>query len=179
LTQQPADVPELEPGQYASLVAGASDEQLEEGLRQNRELLLGEVFRRMPEHFRSDKAGDLKAVVEWRIEGREDGGHDRYQLVIENGSCELVEDGGHEPTVSMTLGSVDFIRLITGNANGPMLFTFGKLKIKGDLLLAARLQSFFQMPRAEGGEQQASEGGEQQASEGGGQQASEDGGQRA
>ncbi len=131
-------------------MAGASDEQLEEGFRQNRELLLEEVFRRMPEHFRADKAGDLSAVVEWRIGGRHDGGHDRYHLVIENRSCTLEKDGRRDPTVSMTLGPVDFIKLITGNANGPMLFTFGKLKIKGDLLLAARLQGMFEMPRSGG-----------------------------
>ena len=48
--------------------------------------------------------------------------------------------------MSLSVGAVNFLKLITGNASGPMLFTFGKLKVRGDLLLAARIQSFFEVP---------------------------------
>jgi putative sterol carrier protein len=53
-----------------------------------------------------------------------------------------------EFTVSMRVDGVDFIKLITGNASGPMLFTFGKLKIDGDLMFAATVQSLFRIPGA-------------------------------
>ena len=145
-----APVPEIDAEQYAALVAGASDEDLERGLTENRDLLLGEIFRRMPEQFRPDRAGDLDAVVEWRITKRPDGGDDRWQLAIRDGACTVVKGGDEEPTVTFTVGPVDFLKLITGNASGPMLFTFGKLKIRGDLLLAARVQSFFEVPRSGG-----------------------------
>jgi putative sterol carrier protein len=141
-------LPELDADQYASLVAQATDDQLAEGLAQNREILLDQVFQSMPERFMAEKAGDVEAVVEWRVRGRPDGGVDRWQLVIEKGSCRAQRDGDAEPTVSFTVGDVDFIKLVTGNASGPMLFTFGKLKIRGDLLLAARFQSFFEVPRS-------------------------------
>ena len=141
-------VPEVDADQYAALVAGASDEDLGRGLAENRDLLLDEIFKRMPERFRPDRAGDLDAVVDWRIRGRPDGGDDRWQLAIRNGGCSVVRDGDEEPTVTFTIGPVDFLKLITGNASGPMLFTFGKLKIRGDLLLAARIQSFFEVPRS-------------------------------
>jgi predicted lipid carrier protein YhbT len=139
-------LPELDADQYASLVAGATDEQLEEGLAQNRAVLLDQVFQRMPKAFRPDKAGDLNAVIEWRIRGAGDGDPDRWQVVIENGACRALRDGDAEPTVSFTVGAVDFIKLVTGNASGPMLFTFGRLRIRGDLMLAARVQGFFEMP---------------------------------
>jgi putative sterol carrier protein len=141
-------VPDIDAEQYAALVAGASDEDLERGLTENRELLLDQIFTRMPERFRADKAGDVEAVVEWRIRGRPGGGDDRWQLAIRNGACAVVPDGDEKPTVTYTVGPVDFVKLITGNASGPMLFTFGKLKIRGDLLLAARIQSFFEVPRS-------------------------------
>jgi putative sterol carrier protein len=143
-------VPEIDADQYAALVAEASDEDLERGVAENRDLLLGEVFKRMPDSFRADKAGDLDAVLEWRIRGAVGGGHDRWQLAIRNGACSVVRDGDEEPTVTFTIGPVEFLKLITGNASGPMMFTFGKLKIRGDLLLAARVQSFFEVPRAGG-----------------------------
>jgi putative sterol carrier protein len=141
-------VPAIDAEQYASLVAGASDEDLERGLAENRELLLGEIFKRMPERFAPDKAGDLHAVVEWRVGGRPDGGHDRWQLTIKDRACTATPDGDADPNVTLSLGAVDFLKLITGNASGPMMFTFGKLKIRGDLLLAARIQSFFKVPRS-------------------------------
>jgi putative sterol carrier protein len=139
--------PALDAGQFATLVAQASDEDLARGLSENGEMVLEEIFKRMPKHFRADRAGDLAAVVEWRVRAGEGEPH-RWQVVIERGSCRVARDGGAEPTVTFTLGGVDFVRLITGNASGPMLFTFGKLKIRGDLLLAARFQGFFELPRA-------------------------------
>ena len=143
-------IPAIDADQYAALVADASDEDLERGVAENRDLLLSEVFRRMSERFKADKAGDLDAVVEWRIGGRPDGGHDRWQLAIRDGTCTLTPDGDADPTVTLSVGPVDFLKLVTGNASGPMLFTFGKLKVRGDLLLAARIQSFFEVPRPAG-----------------------------
>ena len=143
------EAPEINAEEYAALVADASDEDLERGLAENRELVLSEVFNRMPEAFRADKAGDLDAVVEWRVKGAADGGHDSWQLTIRDGRCTLAREGSEDPTVTLIVGPVDFLKLVTGNASGPMMFTFGKLKVRGDLMLAARIQSFFAVPRSE------------------------------
>ena len=140
--------PAIDAEQYAALVAEASDEDLKRGLAENRELVLGEIFRRMPERFAPDKAGDLEAVIEWRVGGRPDGAYDRWQLTIRDGECTVTPEGDAEPTVSFTVGAVDFLKLVTGNANGPMLFTFGRLKVRGDLMLAARVQAFFEVPKS-------------------------------
>lgn len=125
-----------------------SDEQLAAGLELNRELILGEVFRRLQEHFRPERADGVEAVIEWRIAGAEGGGQDRWQTVIHDGACSVVRDGKERPRVTFTARPVDFIRLVTGNASGPKLFLFGKLKIGGDLLLARRVQGMFRIPRA-------------------------------
>ena len=42
---------------------------------------------------------------------------------------------------------MDFLKLVTGNANGPILFTTGKLKISGDLVFAAQIAGMFKIPR--------------------------------
>lgn len=136
---------------FASLVRDASDEDLAAGFASNRELILGEVFASMPEHFDADGAGDLDAVVEWRVTGREDGGHDSFTVIIQGGSCRLEQGRAERPTVSLEIGAIDFIKLITGNASGPKLFLFGRLKVRGDLLLAARLPGMFRIPAAGGG----------------------------
>ena len=138
----------VDPQAFARTIAEASDEQIREGLSGPvRERALKEIFRRMEAHFDAVKARDVEAVIHWRIGGRPEGGHDQYETVIRGGSCTVSQGGSAEPRVAFQVDDpVDFLRLVTGNANGPMLFMSGKLKIQGDLLFAARVQSFFQIP---------------------------------
>ncbi|KAK3685710.1 SCP2 sterol-binding domain-containing protein [Podospora appendiculata] len=46
---------------------------------------------------------------------------------------------GEKPTVSLTLSDADFGNLVTGKANAQRLFMSGKLKIKGDVMKATKL----------------------------------------
>ena len=138
--------PPLEPAAFAALVRDASDAQLAEGLRTNRETILDQIFDAMPEHLDPESSSQAEAVLEWRISGREDGGHDRYQVRIDRGTCEVTRDGDEQATVVYTIGPVEFIRLMSGNASGPELFMTGRLIIEGDLMLAAMVQSWFQQP---------------------------------
>lgn len=144
------DVPAIDPVHFARLVAEATEEQLEAGLSANRELILNEVFRRMPDHFRGDLAPDLEVLVEWRITGRPDGGEDRWQIAIERGSCRVERDGDGAPALTFTVGPVDFLRLATGNVDGPQLFLYGRLEVDGDLVLATRIPTLFIPPRPDG-----------------------------
>ena len=143
-----SDVSMIPPDQFAALIAEASDEQIAQGMRTNRELLLEEIFSRWPEQFEPDKARDVNAVVEWQITNP-DGGDDRWQLVIRDGKCTAARDGGEQPDVTFRVGPVEFVKLIAGAESGPKLFVFGKLKIQGNLMLAARVQGFFKVPRRE------------------------------
>jgi putative sterol carrier protein len=138
--------PPLDPTEYAALVRDASDEELAAGMRTNRDLVLRQVFGQMAEHLDPDTSREAEAVVEWRIGGREDGGHDRFQVRIDRGTCEVTRDGDQEPSVVYTIGPVDFIRLVTGNASGPELFMTGRITVDGDLMLAAMTQSWFRQP---------------------------------
>ena len=152
MSDEPSDageVPAIDPALFASLVRDATDDQLREGLAANRPLILGEIFRRMPERFDPKRAAGVEAVVEWRIPDRPDGGHDTWHMVLRDGRCEVAEGPAESPTVTYEIDPVDFIRLITGNASGPRLFLFGRLKIRGNLVLAARMPTFFRIPGAE------------------------------
>lgn len=137
----------VRPEQFAALVREASDEQLEEGFRENREVLLEEIFRRMPEQFDPERGAGVEAVIEWQIT-RPDGEPDRWQVAIRDGACTATRDGSAEPDVSMRVGPVDFVKLITGADAGPKMFVFGRLRIRGNLMLAARMQGWFRLPTA-------------------------------
>lgn len=138
--------PLTDPAQYAALVRNTTDDQLAAGLRANRDVILGQIFTRMAEHLDPDKARDAEAVIEWRIGGRDGGGHDRYQVIVTHGTCAIEREGGHEPSAVFTIGPVEFLRLVTGNVNGPELFLTGRITVEGDLMLAAVAQSWFRVP---------------------------------
>ncbi len=135
------------PEQFAALVREASDEQLEQGFRENREVLLEEIFRRMPEQFDPERGAGVEAVIEWQIT-RPDGEPDRWQLAIRDGACTAAREGSAEADVSLRVAPVDFVKLITGVESGPKMFVFGRLRIRGNLMLAARMQGWFRMPTA-------------------------------
>jgi putative sterol carrier protein len=142
-----ADFSSLDPEQLAGAISSVTDEQLRQALSgPRREAIIGEVFRRMERHFKPSSATGVDAVIHWKVTGRPDGAADHYEVVLRDGTCTASKDPKHEPRVTLTLDGVDFMRLVTGNAAGPMLFMSGKLKIEGDLMFSAQIQSMFTIP---------------------------------
>ena len=140
----------VDPAEFVKAVGETPDDQLAAGMADEsvRTLVLDGIFSQWAEHFDSAKAGDTDAVLEWKIYDKPGGGYDRYQVVIENGACSVEKDGDREPRVTFKLKPVDFLKLVTGNSAGPVMFMTGKLKIDGDLMFAATVQSLFRMPGA-------------------------------
>jgi putative sterol carrier protein len=139
----------VDPQAFARNVGAASDEQLAAGMSGDmRGQILDEVFGRIEAHFRADKAQQVEATIRFKITGRADGEADRYEAVIDKGTCRLAKDLVERPDVTITVDAATFLKLITGNANGPELFLRRKLKVKGDLALAARLTGLFALPRS-------------------------------
>jgi putative sterol carrier protein len=143
------DPSQVDANELAKNMAEATDEQLAELMAgPMREQILGEIFRRMSEHFRADAAGDTDAVIHWRIGGAPDGGTSDYETTIRNGSCDVHEGLQSEGArVTLSMDGVDFLRLVTNNIPGPQLFMSGKLKIEGDMLFAANAASLFTIPK--------------------------------
>jgi putative sterol carrier protein len=143
------DLPEIEPSQFASLIAQATDEQIAEGLATNGDLILGGVFTRWPDELDAEKARGVDAVLEWQL-SRADGRVDRWQIEIHDGACSAARDGDADPDVTFRIGDVDFMKLVAGVEGGPRLFISGRLRVSGNLMLAARVQSLFRAPRPSG-----------------------------
>ena len=64
-----------------------------------------------------------------------------------DGACTLSPKPEHDPKLALTLGAVDFLKVVSGNGNPVMLFMTGKLKAKGDLGLAANIANLFDIPK--------------------------------
>ena len=141
------DAAAIDPAEFANMVYAASDEQLEASLLAARELILGEIFRRIEEHFDPWKAEGVEGVIHWKITGREDGGYDHYQVVIREGSCEVERDGTENPRTTFEVHAVSFVRLVAGDAAGMRLFLSGSLRIDGDKRFALKAQRCFRFPK--------------------------------
>jgi putative sterol carrier protein len=113
-----------------------------------RQPVLDELFRRMPDVFRADRAATLSAVVHWLVGDRPDGGVDTYELVIADGTCVLSEAPLRQPKLTLSIGGVDFLNLVTGNANPVAMVIRGKLRAKGDVTLIAKFPTLFDIPKS-------------------------------
>jgi putative sterol carrier protein len=144
-----SDFGSVDPKQFAQLVKNAPADQIKAVMQgEQRGKVLNEIFGRMPTLFRADRAGSTNAVIHWNVGDRPDGGVDTYELVIADGACTLSPEPANEPKLALTVGAVDFLKVVSGNGNPVMLFMTGKLKAKGDLGLAANIANLFDIPKA-------------------------------
>ncbi len=145
----PSDFASVDPTKFAQIIKSSSDAQIAEVMRgELRGKVLDEVFGRMPASFRADRAGNTNAVIHWVITDRPDGGADRYEVVIADGTCSVNPTPELQPRLTLTLGPVDFLKVVSSNTNPVMLFMTGKVKAKGDLGLAANIANLFAPPKA-------------------------------
>ncbi|WP_072475440.1 SCP2 sterol-binding domain-containing protein [Amycolatopsis australiensis] len=113
-----------------------------------RAVFLDEIFRRMSEHFLSERARHVSFVVSWRFsEGSGEDGYDRFQTVIEDGVCVSSPELTRTPDTTITLSVDDFIRIATGNAAVAAMFVTGRVKVKGEYAPAVRFSSYFDIPK--------------------------------
>jgi putative sterol carrier protein len=143
------DLDGMSPKTFARLISRASEAQLRDvlGRPSLRRRILTEIFGRMQQHLRRERAVD--AEIQWRFtDGAGDDGYDRFTSVIADGACTTTPKKADRPKVTITLGPYEFLRLITNNASAPVLFMTGKLRVRGDLAFAAGMMGMFDLPRA-------------------------------
>ena len=146
-----AAVGEADANQLAAMVGQVPDEQLAEGMSnpEGRKMVLDEIFKRMAEHVEPDKIKGTDAIVHFTITDKPGGGADTYEVVIKDGDLTVNDSPTSDnPRVALSAAPVPFLKLVTGNESGPGLFMTGKLKIKGDLMFATQMTSFFRVPSA-------------------------------
>jgi putative sterol carrier protein len=99
-----------------------------------------EVFTEMNSRLQTnpEKVKGMNATYQFDLTGDE---ATQKHLVL-NGETGEVHDGVAEsPNITITMAATDFVDLATGKLDGTMAFMSGKLKIKGDMGLAMKLQN--------------------------------------
>jgi len=141
------DAENLTPEQFIQLVQTATDEQIAEAIHAaGTERALEGIFAGMKESFRPERAGDQDADITWVV--KDDGTEHPWTLAIHAGACEARKGVAENPTVTLTMDLVTFVKMIAGQANGTQLFMSGKLKLSGDMMFAMKIESLFERPGA-------------------------------
>jgi putative sterol carrier protein len=101
-----------------------------------------ETFEQMPGIFRAEKAAGTNASIQYDVSG-EGGG--TWHAVIKDGTCTVKEGAATSPNLTLQIAAQDWLDMVSKKQSGQMLFMSGKLKVKGDMGLAMKLGSMFQM----------------------------------
>ncbi|HET8987341.1 MAG TPA: SCP2 sterol-binding domain-containing protein [Humibacillus sp.] len=138
----------LGPVEFVALLKTASDKEVKAVMTGPTRLsVIDSIFEHMPSMFRSDRAGGMHANTHWTITG--DGvPHDHWTVRIEDGQASSARGHEGDPSVTLSMGAVEFIKLVTKTGNPIMMVMMGKITIRGDMALAANIGNLFDVPRA-------------------------------
>ncbi|MEV6926553.1 SCP2 sterol-binding domain-containing protein [Dactylosporangium sp. NPDC051485] len=143
-----ADPVTMEVPQLSLFVKHASAEELDGLVHGERgPELLERLAVGMPGVFRPDRAAGTEAVVHWALR---DLGPDGavYEVVITHGTCAVSPVPARRPTLTLSIGAVDYLKMVTGNANPVLMFMRGRIRAKGDRMLATKFPGLFDIPKA-------------------------------
>src|SRR5258707_14817290 len=119
MTEMPADLTAADPNELAGMVGQLSDAELKEVMGSElRSQVPDEIFQRMGDHFRADKAKGQNVAVHFVITGGPDGAKDSYQALIRDGVCTPSKELTEHPRATIPADGVHFLRLVTGGAGG-------------------------------------------------------------
>ncbi len=86
--------------------------------------------------FNPAVAGDLRAVIQFHVNGKEPG---EYYLQIADGSCRAYEGQHPEPTVIIFTPSEVWLAISRGEMNGATALITGKYRVEGNMGLLLRV----------------------------------------
>ncbi|MBP1948091.1 SCP2 sterol-binding domain-containing protein [Virgibacillus litoralis] len=100
---------------------------------------LQEVFKKIDSAIKNDptRAKGVKAIYQFNINGDESG---TYHIVFNDENCYAAEGEIEDADCTMNMFTDDFLKMVDGKLNGTQAFMTGRLKIKGNMGLALKLQ---------------------------------------
>jgi putative sterol carrier protein len=140
----------LDPVDVATALGEVKGDHLKKVMRSGfRPVVLGEIFRRLPDFVNPQKAASLTLCVGFRLAGNPSGEVERYVVTIDHGTATVeAGDEGGERHATVTCEAHDFLRLATGHLNPVAGVLKGQLKVKGDKAKALQLASVIDIPSA-------------------------------
>jgi putative sterol carrier protein len=140
----------LDPVDVATVLRDVKRDHLEKVMASGfRPVVLGEIFRRLPDFLNERKARGVSLSVGFRLLGNPSGEVERYVVGVRDGRA-VVETGeaGERRDATVTCQGSDYLRLATGHLSPVVGVLTGRLKVKGDKAKALQLSSLIDFPSA-------------------------------
>jgi putative sterol carrier protein len=141
------DISVMTPEEFAEIMADSDDDRVRQVLDDaGTAAALDRVFAIMQDRFLPEKAGDRAATVQWRISDGDE--VHSYVVEIADGACSTRGGDTEDRDATIKVDVVRFLRIAAGQASPTKLLLTRKLKVAGDIALAKKLDSFFDIPQA-------------------------------
>ncbi|KAG0279785.1 hypothetical protein BGZ96_001810 [Linnemannia gamsii] len=101
---------------------------------------IDETLKNLSDAERLDQVKKVKAVFVFNVKNK-DGKTATWTLDLKNGKGALNKGVVGKADATIDISDADFVALSEGKANGQKLFMSGKLKVKGAVMLATKLDS--------------------------------------
>jgi putative sterol carrier protein len=144
------DPTQLDPVDVATALADVPGSHLRKVMASGfRSVVLGEIFRRLPDYVDAGKARHVDLTVGFRLLGNPSGEIERYVVRVRDGVVTVEEgDEGGRRDATVTCDGSDYLRLATGHLNPVLGVVRGRLKVRGDKAKALQLSSIIDIPSA-------------------------------
>ena len=140
----------LDPVDVAVALGQVKGDHLRKVMRSGfRPVVLGEIFRRLPDFVNPEKSRGVTLCVGFRLAGNPSGEVERYVVEVADGVATVsVGDEGGSRDATVSCEAHDFLRLVTGHLSPVAGVLKGQLKVKGDKGKALKLASVMDIPAA-------------------------------
>ncbi len=103
-----------------------------------------EVWAQMETRFHPEYCKDLEATFHWRLTATGTDDLEReFTIKVSRGTFEIVEGPNDKPTVTLTASLSDYLALVNGELRGGIAMVSRRLKVRGSVQLASKLDSIF------------------------------------
>jgi putative sterol carrier protein len=126
----------------ADAIAGKSDEEINRALIGRSALVVSRVAERMKGYFVPEKGPQQRVVIQYLVKSPD--GALPFQVTLADGKCDVQEGVADRPTLTLNMTLPNFLRLASGKLGGLTAIVTGRLDVSGDVLLARKVQSWFQ-----------------------------------
>jgi len=99
---------------------------------------VNEFFEGLPARADSEKIAGINNTYRFDVEGT-----GSWTVDVRDGAVTVTQDGDAEPDVTISASEETFKKLASGDQNPTTAYMTGKLKIKGDMGAAMKLQKLF------------------------------------
>lgn len=157
--QVAVDPTALDPSDVAAALADVKNDHLRKVMASGfREVVLGEIFRRLPDYVNPRKARGADLHIGFRLLGNPSGEIERYAVRVRDGVAVVTRpeaggsadaDDAERRDATVTCEAFEFLKLATGHLSAITGVLRGQLKVKGDKAKALQLSSIIDIPHAD------------------------------